>query len=645
MKKQTLYIIAVLLSLILILCACTRTDDDKDTDTDPSSPTETETDTAQTEPAFSLPLPTLNDPKSEDKTELPEYGYLADAMFDTDGAMPEYDIPASYMAKYTYRQLYSYGDKIYTYMATDTYDGFITVTDKETLKSAPLCTVPSCEHAGKGCEAYIYGAVYGFRVYDGMLYWVQGINDPSSSISLVRCDLDGTGREVVWNHDILSREQVYDANLKNENKLFDYCSFFESLSGVFEVLIHRGYIYFAGMYDTGKGSFNVACMPLAGGEPEMIFAAEPRTKNQVRCHIAPFGNDVYIMTCEDVNDGDDWMRMASFYRLDTKTREREFLGSAFGEDVNMGKDYDYYIEYTSVCEDALLPVEGDGLYFLERFECRAEIYDWEYERDGEIHIFEHAYTPDSTVTLCRLAFDTGEIERIAKLADGDFESFFAVCFENGVVEAHSHGNLYTFDLTGKLTGKRPFLDEYEYPLVDPAGADGDGMYFLCEVDGEPYWLLVPYNGGELQRFTSLPAVKHEMRQPEPGSMEEQFGAYVGPITVNENGEEHTYDGTVSFSVSAVYGSSISGNISFNNNDDKKEYLTYGGYSQGKMVNGYRHTMFELRAAKLITRGLADAHDYQHMMYITAAGEGVFYYGGDELMRLGFKDRMGLDWLE
>ena len=435
---------------------------------------------------------------------------------------------------------------IYTYTTTDTYDGFITVTDKNTYDSAPLCTVKDCAHTGDGCEAYIYGAVYGFRVYDGMLYWVEGIYDPSLAISLVRCQLDGTGREVVWSYDLDTSKPASDEDKKNGTTAADFCSIFYRLQGVIEILIHRGYIYFSGVDGVNNGFFNVACMPLSGGALQMIFSMEAH-KGEERCHLAPSGNDLYIMTCEVANEEDDWSRVTSFHRLDTKTRESELLGSAVGDYVAMDYDHDWYREYTTVCEDALLPVPGDGLYFLERFENRAEIFDWEDESTGIF--WEHAYIPDSAVTLCRLAFDTGEVERIAKLADGDYDSFFAVSFGDGVVEAHSHGNMYTFDLSGTLTGKWDFMGEYDYPLVDPVGADGSSMYFFCENDGELFWLSVPADGGKMQRFASSPVIEHEVRQPEPGSNEEIFGVYEGPITVTENGEEHSYDGHVALFVS------------------------------------------------------------------------------------------------
>lgn len=184
-----------------------------------------------------IKLPTLDE--SDDAEPLPEHGYLANAMFDTDEYMPEYDAPSSYVGDFTYRQLYEYGGCIYTYTATGDHDGFITVTDKATHTSVPLCTVDGCPHTGTGCESYINGAVYGFRVYDGALMWVQGLFDTSSTASLVKCGLDGGMRETVWS-----------CGMTNNELGFNFADFFARIYGSFEVAIHRGYIYFSGVSQT-----------------------------------------------------------------------------------------------------------------------------------------------------------------------------------------------------------------------------------------------------------------------------------------------------------------------------------------------------------------------------------------------------------
>ena len=469
MKKQILCFITALL-LALLLSACTNTDGDKDT-------------SDRGEPAFSLPLPTLDDDNNADTPDegnVPEYGYLADAKFDTDETLPEYDIPVSYVGDYTFRQLYSYGDKLYTYTATDTFDGFITVTDKDSYESAPLCTVAECRHTGEGCEAYIYGAVYGFRVYDGMLYWVQGIYDISSAISLVRCNLDGTGREIVWSYD----------NLNNELGV-NFITFFRDITGSFNVFIHRGYIYFAGVSQTNS---IVACMPLSGGEPVILatpstLGATGRNEN-VACRIRPVNNDIYVMMNRKLRSEETsefgYSNRVLFYRIDTKTREISELGWTESAMLQRAaRSYD---------ENAFVVVPGDGIYFIELYEYYINDETWS--------------DCDSTATLCRLSFDTGEIEHIAKLCDGDFDSFFHVGFAyppegKPVVEAHSMGNMYVFDLEGSLVSKREFMTEYDYPRVDIIGAGSDEIYFACEAGGNRFFVSTPIDGiGVMNEFTA-----------------------------------------------------------------------------------------------------------------------------------------------
>ena len=75
-----------------------------------------------------------------------------------------------------------------------------------------------------------------------------------------------------------------------------------------------------------------------------------------------------------------------------------------------------------------------------------------------------------------------------------------------------------------------------------------------------------------------------------------------------------------------------------------QHMTHGGYSQGKTVHGYRHTLFELRASFLINYSRARASSYQHIMYLSSAGECAYYFDRDELMRIE-RDSTELWWLE
>ena len=473
-KIQTILFITSVMLALLMMCACTNIDGD-------------ETDTSKiNEPAFTLPLPSLNDPDGIGEDKMPEYWYLADEKFDTDEFLPEYDIPLTYVGEYTFRQLYSYEDTIYTYTATDTYDGFITVTDKETYESEPLCTVSGCAHAGEGCEAYIYGAVYGLRVYDSMLYWVQGIYDPSSAISLVRCNLDGTGREVVWSYDMYNNEYG-----------FNFLQFFNSMAGSFHVLIHRGYIYFAGLDFFG---INAACMPLEGGKPTVLAGGAElgggvEGLDSVSCRICVSGNDIYVMTNHMENACSDGIYLyydhVKFYRIDTKNRTLTELGGATGEMLGL--------TMTSFDENAFCVVPDDGIYFFERY---------------EYYVNDSVDKYDSTATLCKLSFDTGEVERVAKLCDGDFDSFFHVGFGDGVAEAHSLGNMYIFDLSGTLISKREFLMEYDYPCVDVIGADADNIYFSCKASGERFCISAPADGGDIDKFSAYTMSEHEYTEVE-----------------------------------------------------------------------------------------------------------------------------------
>ena len=505
MKKLTLLILVLSLTLPL-LCACANTGDGGNDTSDGG------------EPAFTLPLPSLNDPdEPETETEtptLPEYGYLADAKFDTDEFLPEYDMDMSFIQHSSvFYPMCATDEKAFAYLYES---GLIVTIDKATGDSAPLCTKSDCVHNGIECDAYVGDSCYGLRVYEGRLSWVAGIWEYGTPLQFVSCDLDGTDR----------RSEILD------NGSYDYCAFFQNFSYDMSVFIHRGYIYFAGMYTMAfagmpeyPNRYTVATMPI-GGTPVIIFQETTLEDSAPLCYVKPVGNDLYIMVFREFERGlidmynkssvpysrDSWgSEKLQFFRWSAKTREIEMLYESTFDTPML-----------SVDSKSFLPVPEDGIYFQKIREYQRE--------DG---------TYDSTATLCKYSFETGEAEDIAALCDGDFDSFFRVSFTDDYIVAQSYGNMYAFDYEGNLALKHELLSEYESPLLEVAGADGEYIYYYCETDEESFYLAVPRVGGGPMKSYAAHAPVFTDEGNEDGGQTTAYDFITDyELTLNIDGKEH-----------------------------------------------------------------------------------------------------------
>ena len=457
MKKLTALILILSLTLpLLFACAPAVSGDDtgKSGNTEGTGQNgggETAPDGAGDSPGVSVPV---ND------------WYKIDDTFDMD--------PSYIQSTSISHPLYATDETVYMYHPDE---GLIMFIDKATGIWAPLCGKPECLHNDETCGAYVGSSCYALRVYDGKLYWLQGIKEFGFPFRLVRCGLDGTSRETVWTVDVSSSKSS-----------FNYNEFFSDLSSVF---IHRGYIYFTScglivVDGESRGRFRVAAMPIDGGEPFMILDTETdEGYNAPRCCTVPLDDDVYIMLFSGSGRdllNDIWgTERLEFYKWNSETKKTEEL-IVYDNDTPM----------VSVEAQGFLPVRDDGIYFQKVLE---------YQRDdGEY---------DSCVTVCKYSFETGEIEDVVpRLHDGDFDSFFFMSFTKDYILGYSWGTAYVFDYEGNLVAVKENLTEYEYPSVNVVGADEKYIYYYFSImpmfnEGlekeKNFFLSVPLGGGELIR--------------------------------------------------------------------------------------------------------------------------------------------------
>ncbi len=115
-------------------------------------------------------------------------------------------------------------------------DKNIIFTDKDTMKSTPLCDKSNCLHNGEysDCNAKIsdmYLCLDNFQIYDGKIYYMatdlSGDKDKQNNLYLKRLSLDGSKREIVFtfkNKDIVDwflydGYLYYQTNIKFDESL------------------------------------------------------------------------------------------------------------------------------------------------------------------------------------------------------------------------------------------------------------------------------------------------------------------------------------------------------------------------------------------------------------------------------------------
>lgn len=387
-------------------------------------------------PAPTEPTGSAGTGSTEDFTVFPKGNYLADAKFDTDEFLPDYDSDSSFLKFGMTRAaaLCQTDDTVYTCTGS-----FIMYMDKATGISGPLCGKPECLHNGSTCNAYVSRYADGLCIYEGKLQWID-------NGTVTRVNLDGTGRETMG----MVHSSAY-GNLSNPTIAF-----------------HRGYVYYAGVGSTVSNGVaqryvTVIAEPMDGGEQFVIM--EKTVGGAAQCRISLVGNDLYVMvysSSKDTDDSDERKAYTTFYRWDSKTRKSELIAEIRGTEIGMyseGKDF--------------WPVPGDGIYFQGH-----NSFDTE---DG-LSIRD---------IVCKYSFETEEIREVVSFINRIYPCYtkdFIITWDTLV---------YAYDYDGNLLFSIP---GGEYSITTFAGADDGFIYYHCHPnlgEGEEYFIAIPLDGGEI----------------------------------------------------------------------------------------------------------------------------------------------------
>ena len=141
-----------------------------------------------------------------------DIGYLADAKFDTDEYLPEYD----YVNTRYYPHKISQAGNSLVYTLSGAKSMYLKYFDAESGEGGVLCNKPECTHDNGACNGY--GMFFCVNYYDGSLWWLDTDRTSPGDYSryLLRSDVSGANRRKVLKLDRRSIQNIY---------------------------IHRGYVY------------------------------------------------------------------------------------------------------------------------------------------------------------------------------------------------------------------------------------------------------------------------------------------------------------------------------------------------------------------------------------------------------------------
>ncbi len=361
-------------------------------------------------------------------TEFEPGNYLADAKFDTDEYLPGFDTDNTF--------LHYMEDKCGIFETEDAWyfcrevigkpmmggGSIITKYDKKTGVSAPLCSIPDCDHRSKGCCAFLDNVTETceLTVYDGKLFIATpGKNGGRDSGRLFSISLDGLERNTVR---VLPKWDTND-------------SYFSPLSRM--IAVHRGYVYmleYCTTTDFSSNSFwyvRLSAFPLKSGDAFTIFYMKSPSVATFNCSMALCGNDVYFLV-----DGHPRINYYGIYRWDSKTREGEVIIESDEKIEGCGENF------------AVVP--NEAIYFLlERGE----------EDGGRYDIMKYSFS-DKSVSALTIGINGGE----------------AIFFRPDCMAEVNYVNratIYGYD--GEVKANIEFED-----VGQPFGFDGEKIYFFDE---------------------------------------------------------------------------------------------------------------------------------------------------------------------
>lgn len=330
--------------------------------------------------------------------------------------------------------------------------------DKETGISGPLCGKPECFHNNSSCNAYVADAQM-LSLYDGRLYFVER---NYSAITVYSMALDGTDRREVRKIDAQLYPRTYSVTF---------------------VVLHRGYVYAAfikkEIANGEEASSSYVCAFSLDPEEKPFVIMEEETDLDSDIVIQPYGDELYILTCEYVDDNgpEDWP-----YRYDIKirrwnaqTREMETL-------YHDGKSSRTIIRELWTMDDGLL------IALMDNREAAADICMYDFESGELIKLFTVA--PLSTNVRARVGIadnfvsgnylndDTGEFYVILKDFEGNVLLEDTYEIEHPFIEPRlcgideDYAYFYGFTFSSKM----------KYLSIISVALDGSGVRVTTEVE-------------------------------------------------------------------------------------------------------------------------------------------------------------------
>lgn len=372
-------------------------------------------------------------------TAFPEGNYLADPMFDTEEELENYDANLSFIQHGSsgFGGICVTDDAIYSCLNAShsrhpNHTGILMYTEKDSCVSMPLCGKPECTHTDTTCNAYLSQQALGLQIYNGKIYWLD-----SSSMMLMRMNLDGTNHEVVL--DLGSAREIINGIWFNDPPWF----------------IHRGYFYVSRMVDeVVDGSTQSSFMALAfslDGEDSLEIMRTSQPGHASNCSLKPLGNSIYISFGFSDSSNDYF----SLFRWDSKTRNAECLYTQ-GPGDNAASEIKFYDNGYP------MPIRGDGLYFSD--------YTWGTE----------------TTTIMKISFTTGNLEKV-----GSFETpYQAIRFTKDHIVGFNEDHLLFYDRSGNCLFQSDPLDFNPGAML--AGEDDRYAYYFL-LDGDI--VAIPLHGG------------------------------------------------------------------------------------------------------------------------------------------------------
>lgn len=226
--------------------------------------------------------------------------YLADAAFDTDEKLPQFDSQSAFCLP---GSCLTEGEQAYygRVMGEDS----LSYWDKESGAGGILCGKPDCSHDDETCNGYLTAGENGLNVYDQKLYWVEkDIQEKGVGTRyLWRMNLDGTDRE---------RLQKMAPLEVTTNVIMQ---------------IHRGYVYTAGVVERvidGKPEENLQIYAEQIGveEDPIVIMNKVYSIPLPYCRIKLIGNSMYILIQHYEEDQSYTLEL---YEWNAKTREMKTL--------------------------------------------------------------------------------------------------------------------------------------------------------------------------------------------------------------------------------------------------------------------------------------------------------------------------------